>query len=1064
MHRAALAVLTALLAAAAAALPLGASAAPPAMRDVVVTLKSQADLSGIGGRKEDRLREAIRRRRTVSDRGYGGFVMRIATWRRQGKIAKVTRFWVINGFALTATPEVIGALAADPLVAKVEPDAKGTLVPAAAPAEPNIARIGAPAVWDTGDRGAGVVVATLDSGVDMTNPDLLARWRGGSNSWFDPFGQHTDGPMDRSGHGTQVMGVIEGGGSGGTSIGVAPGATWIAARVFNDAGQSSISATHLAFQWVLDPDGNPSTADAPQIVNASWSFASGGCNLEFANDIQTLRAAGILPVFAAGNFGSLSASPGNNPGAVSVGSVTASDAIAGDSSQGPTTCGQPATIFPTLTAPGVKINTADLAGFTATVTGTSIAAPHVAGVAALMLSAHPRLTLAEQENALESTAVDLGAPGPDNVFGHGLVNAQAAVAMVAAMPPGADTTGPVVNSPAVAPSPVATGTVRLTATAVDAQGTTAAAEWFDGADPGVGQGAPMVATDGTFDTAAEAVQADINATALSPGAHSISVRARDNSGNWGAPAVATLVVDRSGPDVSAVSAAPNPTASADVTLTASATDASAITAAEWFEGANPGAGAGTAMAPADGAWGGASEGLRATVPTASLAPGVHTLSVRARDAAGNWGPAVGTVLTIDRTAPTTTNAVAAPALVSSGNVTLTATAAADLAVAGAEWFDGADPGQGAGTPMSAAGGAFGGTSATLGAAIPAAGLGAGIHILSVRSRDTAGNWSAPAAATVMVDRTGPGISGAAVTPSPTQGAASVVLSATATDPANGSAAGSAVTAAEWFDGADPGAGAGTAMTPADGAFDATSEAVRATIATAGMAAGQHVLTVRARDAAGNWGPGTAVTLTVSASPVIFADGFESGNLSAWSASSGGPSRLAVVAAARLDGAYGLRATISGNSPSWVDDARPTAETAYTASVALNPNNVNIGSATVPLLRALTGGASPVAAAELRIRRLTSPTRYQAQLAVARRGGTSATAWVGLPSGWGRVGLSWASGTSASASLKVGGSTAATLTGLDTSAYRIETSRLGPSAGLASGMSGSLYLDSFTSSR
>ena len=221
-------------------------------------------------------------------------------------------------------------------------------------------------------------------------PDLSGRWRGGTNSWYDPFGQHTTSPMDRTGHGTQVMGLMVGGDAGGTSVGVAPGARWIAARIYNDAGQGTTSNTHLAFQWLLDPDHNPNTADAPQVVNNSWTYGS-GCNLTFAQDIQTLRAAGILPVFAAGNSASLTSSPANNPGAMAVGSTTSSDTIASYSSRGPSACGEPSNTFPELTAPGDNVRTTDLYGGYATFSGTSMAAPHVAGALALLLSAYPNL-------------------------------------------------------------------------------------------------------------------------------------------------------------------------------------------------------------------------------------------------------------------------------------------------------------------------------------------------------------------------------------------------------------------------------------------------------------------------------------------------------------------------------------------------------------------------------------------------------------------------------------------------------------------------------------------------
>ena len=146
----------------------------------------------------------------------------------------------------------------------------------------------------------------------------------GPNSWFDPYGQHPTTPLDLTGHGTATMGVMVGGDAGGTSIGMAPGATWIAARIFNDSGSGTATAIHAALQWVLDPDGNPATDDAPDVLNNSWAYGSLGCNLAFQLDLQALRATGILPVFAAGNFGpgtSTSVSPANYPESLAVGAV-----------------------------------------------------------------------------------------------------------------------------------------------------------------------------------------------------------------------------------------------------------------------------------------------------------------------------------------------------------------------------------------------------------------------------------------------------------------------------------------------------------------------------------------------------------------------------------------------------------------------------------------------------------------------------------------------------------------------------------------------------------------------
>ena len=127
----------------------------------------------------------------------------------------------------------------------------------------------------------------------------------------------------------------------GAGMGMAPGARFIAARVFNDSGVSTDSAVHLAFQWLLDPDGNPATDDAPDVVNASWDALLPTCDREFEPDLQALRAAHILPVFAAGNDGpgaSSDTSPANLPEAFAVGAADSATTIAAFSSIGPSRC------------------------------------------------------------------------------------------------------------------------------------------------------------------------------------------------------------------------------------------------------------------------------------------------------------------------------------------------------------------------------------------------------------------------------------------------------------------------------------------------------------------------------------------------------------------------------------------------------------------------------------------------------------------------------------------------------------------------------------------------------
>ena len=412
---------------------------------VIVTFVDRPDLAPFRGRGTPRgllraqLVRALQARAAASQRA----VRHILTG---PGVSRVTSLWAINGVAVTARRPAIEALARHPAVESVRLDAT---VAAPSPAagttaapEWNLSLVGAPDLWAMGHTGAGVVVASLDTGVDAAHPDLAARWRGGSNSWFDPNNQHAT-PYDRTGHGTQTMGLLVGGAAGGTAIGVAPDARWIAVKIFNDKGTATLSRIHQGFQWLLDPDGNPATDDAPDVVNNSWTLDNaGGCNLEFEADVDALKAARVAVVFAGGNSGpypSTSVSPANNPSGYAVGAVDDTAALLGQSSRGPSACD--GALYPDVVAPGVSVKTADLTfggvfpDSYAWVTGTSFAAPHVAGGMALLLSAHPGVTVADLEEALAATAVDLAPAGPDVDTGHGLIDLVAAESRLASLPP-----------------------------------------------------------------------------------------------------------------------------------------------------------------------------------------------------------------------------------------------------------------------------------------------------------------------------------------------------------------------------------------------------------------------------------------------------------------------------------------------------------------------------------------------------------------------------------------------------------------------------------------------------
>ncbi|MDB4960545.1 MAG: hypothetical protein JWP01_544 [Myxococcales bacterium] len=369
---------------------------------------------------------------------------RVVALMRQHGIEPTARLWMINAVAATVPDALLDNIAKLPEVVRIEPDL-AISVPVTimtpdttAPDAWNLSAIRAPELWATGQRGAGTVVAMVDTGVDVAHPDLASAWRS-TAGWHDPYGEHAT-PYDGNGHGTQVAGLVVGGATSGVPIGVAPGAQWISTRILDDSGRGTVSGLHGALQWILDPDGDAMTDDAADIVVVSWgySYLINNCYLELEGAIATLRAAQVAIVVAAGNagpFASSSISPANNPSAFAAGAVDELLTVLSTSSRGPDACTQ--SIFPELVAPGANVRTTDLtfrgqvpASYTIG-NGTSFAAPHIAGAMALLRGAHPSATVTQLEDALTTTAVDLSAAGADNDTGYGLPDVVAAEARLA---------------------------------------------------------------------------------------------------------------------------------------------------------------------------------------------------------------------------------------------------------------------------------------------------------------------------------------------------------------------------------------------------------------------------------------------------------------------------------------------------------------------------------------------------------------------------------------------------------------------------------------------------------
>ncbi|MBU8934252.1 MAG: S8 family peptidase [candidate division Zixibacteria bacterium] len=294
-----------------------------------------------------------------------------------------------------------------------------------------------PSLWARGLTGTGRLVCSFDTGVDQVHPALAPKWRGNhaelSATWFSKVSPDTN-PTDKIGHGTHTMGIMVGSVDA-DSFGVAPDAEWISAGVIDQGRDLATTLSDIieAFQWALDPDGDSTTTDdVPDVILNSWGIPKGlfvPCDLTFATVISNVEAAGIVTIFAAGNEGPEPASL-RNPAdmalspltSFAVGAVDNNSQIAGFSSRGPSSCDENE-IKPEVVAPGVSVRSSSKDGEYKVLSGTSMAAPFIAGLVALMRQHNPDATVTEIKNALIASAIDLGPAGEDNAYGHGLVDA-----------------------------------------------------------------------------------------------------------------------------------------------------------------------------------------------------------------------------------------------------------------------------------------------------------------------------------------------------------------------------------------------------------------------------------------------------------------------------------------------------------------------------------------------------------------------------------------------------------------------------------------------------------------
>jgi hypothetical protein len=329
-----------------------------------------------------------------------------------------------------------------------------------------VAKVAADRVWnELSVKGEGVVVAVTDTGVDYEHTDLANRdWVNegeipnnniddDNNGYIDDYhgwNTYSDNNQTRGGtdgHGSHCAGTVCGDGTAGTQTGVAPGALVMPVQVLSNSGSGNQADVWEGMQYAFD--------NGADVISMSlgWTRTMNPDYATWRTTCETMIAGGMVFSIAAGNertYGNLPApynirTPGTVPSVITVGATTQDDAYAYFSSYGPVTWQNippwndypypPGLTKPDVSAPGYQITSVrGIAGGYSVKSGTSMATPHVAGFAALILAVAPNLTNAEVRKWMEDYALDLGTPGKDNDYGAGRIRCYETISAMQATP------------------------------------------------------------------------------------------------------------------------------------------------------------------------------------------------------------------------------------------------------------------------------------------------------------------------------------------------------------------------------------------------------------------------------------------------------------------------------------------------------------------------------------------------------------------------------------------------------------------------------------------------------
>jgi len=423
---------------------------------VYAVLKTQANakeiLSASSSRnsaKKEQVAEALLQVKTTNLLAQEPLLERL---RSLDEVSNIRSRWIANMIGFNASPERIREISTYPEIAAIYYDQPWEVeqvleeeVAFSVPdgKEPGLSAVNADRMWALGYTGFGGIAFTADTGVDPYHPAInhkYAGYDGRAGSWYD-YTENTDFPFDCGDHGTHVTGTILGVDRiTQDTIGVAYNAHWLGGAILCGVGTADNIG---AFEWAIDPDGDFETdEDRPVVINNSWrdpSIADEECTSSnpYPVILDNLEAAGIAVVFSAGNSGpgdtTITPPHNYNSGLVNAFTVGAlnvnSTGIAEFSSRGPALCVQgstPLDIKPEVSAPGQGVRSCLPGTEYGFKSGTSMAAPHVAGAILLLHEAFPDLDGETLKLALYLSAVDMGEAGEDNTFGRGIIDVFAA--------------------------------------------------------------------------------------------------------------------------------------------------------------------------------------------------------------------------------------------------------------------------------------------------------------------------------------------------------------------------------------------------------------------------------------------------------------------------------------------------------------------------------------------------------------------------------------------------------------------------------------------------------------